>query len=318
MLHYSFYSEIVPDESLVSGVIVVPFFEFKCILVDVKTRSPRRYEFVAGRSEPCETAEETARREVTEEAGARVGSLKRIGYLLVHNDDKPIHPFPFPDSYLVVFAAQCKKIDDSLRHKHESAGIILCSLEDTLKHLERQPDWNIAIFNLAKQSLGFYKDDMRMKIRPMAVDDVPVVTKLVAECHKFLAEQQKFSSLQLECLLKERCSEKYIKKLYKEFPHYIAETEDSIAGVIEIEGNDIGGLWVLPKYHRQGVGKKLFLKAEELVVENGYNILTVHTTGYAIPFYEAMGMHIVKREQCNNGPLKGLALTFLEKPLKRK
>lgn len=156
---------------------------------------------------------------------------------------------------------------------------------------------------------------MSISIRSMTLEDVPVVAVLTAECYKFLAEKQGFSSPQLKSLLKERCSEDYIRKLYNEFSHYVAEIKNGIVGVISIKGNGIAGLWILPKYHRQGVGKKLFEKAEQLVAQKGYNLLTVHTTGYAVPFYEVMGMHIVKKEPCEFGPLKGWPLTFLEKSL---
>ena len=152
----------------------------------------------------------------------------------------------------------------------------------------------------------------------MNMEDVPVVAGLIAECYKFLAKQQKFTPLQLKRLLEECCSEEYVLKLYNEFPHYVAETKGGIVGIIGIEGNDIGELWVFPKYHHQGVGAELFKKAEQLIVEAGYSVLTVHTTGYAIPFYEAMGAHVVGKKLCSGGPLKGWPLTFLEKSLNLK
>jgi hypothetical protein len=45
-------------------------------------------------------------------------------------------------------------------------------------------------------------------------------------------------------------------------------------------------------------------------------VLTVHTTGYAIPFYEAMGAHVVRKRACDFGPIEGWTLTYLEKELK--
>lgn len=154
MLHFSFFQDTVPDESLISGVIVVPFFNSKCILVDIKSRNQYGYEFVAGRSEDGETAEQTANREVAEESGAIVRDLYRTGYVLVHNDDKPISPFPFPDSYLVTFVALCESIDDDLRDENESAGILLCEPETVPEKIaDRYPDWGLKIWELARKTV---------------------------------------------------------------------------------------------------------------------------------------------------------------------
>jgi len=156
MLHFSFFPDPVPDESLVSGVIVVPFFNLKCILVDIKSRHQYEYEFVAGRFEDGETAEQTAEREVAEESGGIVRDLYRTGYVLVHNDDQPIDPFPFPDSYLVTFAAMCESIHDDLRDDNESAGIMLCELETVPEKIaNRYPEWGLEIWELAKKTIVF-------------------------------------------------------------------------------------------------------------------------------------------------------------------
>lgn len=150
MLQFSFHPTAVPNESKVCGAIVVPFIGQRCLLTYILTRPQPRYEFVAGHFEPGETAEQIAIREVAEETGAFVKSLNRLGYVLVHNDAEPRPPFPFPDGYLVVFAAQCSHIDDSLRHTDECGGTILCNPDEVPKHLAGQPDWMQVIWSRAR------------------------------------------------------------------------------------------------------------------------------------------------------------------------
>ena len=43
------------------------------------------------------------------------------------------------------------------------------------------------------------------------------------------------------------------------------------------------------------------------------SVLTVATTGFGVPFYEAMGMHITGRRLVTFGPLEGRELIQLEK-----
>ena len=155
-------------------------------------------------------------------------------------------------------------------------------------------------------------------IRPTAKSDIPTTAGLVTECYRFLAQQHGFSGVQLERLLKERCSEACVAMFVRRFSHFVAESGDTILGLVGVEGNDIAELWVAPDCHRKGVGTALFRKAEAIVTNAEYALQTVHTTGYAIPFYEAMGARVVCRKPCDNGPLMGWTMTFMEKELTRK
>ena len=156
---------------------------------------------------------------------------------------------------------------------------------------------------------------MSLSIRAMQLEDVPAVNLLVTDCYRFLAERQGFSAVQFRRLLEERCSENFVRKLFEEFPHYVAESGGRIVGAIGIEGSEVAELWVSPDYHRQGMGRALFRKAEDVIRQAGHAALTVRTTGYATHFYGAMGAHIVGRKPCDGGPLQGWVLTYLEKAL---
>ena len=62
-----------------------------------------------GRREVGETWEETARREVWEETGFRLGELEQVAVILLHREgerpDDPSYTYPHPDTFWVVFRA---------------------------------------------------------------------------------------------------------------------------------------------------------------------------------------------------------------------
>ncbi len=124
---------------------------------------------------------------------------------------------------------------------------------------------------------------MGLVIRRMKSEDVPAVSRLVTDCYSFLADRQGFSALQLRRLLEERCSESCVREFYDRFEHYIAACGERIVGVVGIEKNDVAELWVSPDRHRQGIGRALFGKAEELIREAGHTVLTVRTSPRATP-----------------------------------
>ena len=156
---------------------------------------------------------------------------------------------------------------------------------------------------------------MNISIRRMSADDVPAVSRLMSSCYLFLAKEEGFSDCELEQLLDTRCSAQYVRESSRRFDRYVGELDERIVGVVAVQESDVAELWVLPERHREGLGTALFQKGEQLIADAGHRILTVRTTGYAAPFYEAMGAHVVGRKRCDRGPLKGRDLTYLEKRL---
>lgn len=153
-------------------------------------------------------------------------------------------------------------------------------------------------------------------IREMLAEDVPAVSEIVSLGYKFLSGEEGFTQEQIDNLLTHCASEEKIQKWLTKYASFVAEMSGCVVGVIGIEKNDIGELWILPQHHHQGVGTSLFKRAEAYMVKEGHKKLLVNTTGYATPFYEAMGARVVGRKQCSNGPLMGSwMLTYLEKPL---
>jgi GNAT superfamily N-acetyltransferase len=94
------------------------------------------------------------------------------------------------------------------------------------------------------------------------------------------------------------------------FTCYVAEVDGKVVGFMASSGSRVEELFVHPKHHRHGIAAALFRKAES---ECRDSVLTVGTTGYGLPFYQAMGMHVTGTRVVTFGPLEGRELTELEK-----
>lgn len=86
------------------------------------------------------------------------------------------------------------------------------------------------------------------------------------------------------------------EKLYKMFlsGNYklmVAKDEDRIVGVAGVRtGNHVSLLFVDEAYHRQGIGRLLLSKMQELVESDKKSVrLTVNAAPYAIEFYKKVG-----------------------------
>lgn len=77
------------------------------------------------------------------------------------------------------------------------------------------------------------------------------------------------------------------------------DDSNKILGVIATKDlNHIALFFVDGKYHRQGIGKKLYEKAKDL---NKYNFFTVNSSPYAHEIYKKLGFIDTDKEQCIKG-----------------
>lgn len=150
----------------------------------------------------------------------------------------------------------------------------------------------------------------------MLESDDKVVSQIMCECYRFIAEPDRLTVEQLDRMLQERCQPEHMAIMRSRFDCTVAEVNGKVCGIVALGGNNVAELFVHPAHHRHGIGAMLFRHAQERVKASDYTKLTVATTGYAIPFYEAMGMHTVGRRQVTFGPLEGRDLILLEKKLK--
>ena len=142
-------------------------------------------------------------------------------------------------------------------------------------------------------------------------DDLPV-SEIVAACYHLIAEPDGITPAQLDRMIAERCQPRHMAFHRDNFTCYVAELDGTVTGFVAASTNNIEELFVDPEHHRCGTATALFQQAETDCADS---ILTVSTTGFGVPFYEAMGMHVTGRRLVTFGPLEGKELIELKKEL---
>jgi 8-oxo-dGTP diphosphatase len=100
---------ILPELELCTAGFCIVTYRGKLVIVEHKTRG---FELPGGHVNPSESLEDTVRREIWEEVGAKITSPQYFGYKRVsppvpvpHRDD-PTKFYPFPHSYVPYFIAE--------------------------------------------------------------------------------------------------------------------------------------------------------------------------------------------------------------------
>ncbi len=84
----------------------------------------------------------------------------------------------------------------------------------------------------------------------------------------------------------------------------VAEAQGSIAGMIEIrETRHVSMLFVDKAFHRRGIGKELLRAALDRIesVNRPPRKVTVHSSRFAVPFYESLGFARTEEEKIIHG-----------------
>ena len=152
-------------------------------------------------------------------------------------------------------------------------------------------------------------------LRPMKESDDKIASQIISECYQFIAGPDNLTIQQCDRMIEDRCQPGHISIMRERHECTIAEVNGIVVGIIAVEGSNIEELFVHPGHHRQGIGSALFRNTESSAATAGHTKLTVGTTGYGSPFYKAMGMHTVGRQQITLGPLEGRDLVLLKKEL---
>jgi putative acetyltransferase len=71
--------------------------------------------------------------------------------------------------------------------------------------------------------------------------------------------------------------------------YLVAERDGRIDGYAALHGREVTAVFVRPEAARQGVGRALLARVEDLAAANGERTLVVRSSRGAVPFYEAAG-----------------------------
>ncbi len=136
----------------------------------------------------------------------------------------------------------------------------------------------------------------RIVIRDMQTCDVPRVSEVLRACFAWLGQREGFDARQLAYLLGERSSEETVRREARTRRHVVACLGNDIVGMAVVNGAELARLYVDPRFHRRGVGRRLFAAAEEMVCANGFTEMRVGAlVESAAAFYRSMGMHDVEQ-----------------------
>jgi hypothetical protein len=139
-------------------------------------------------------------------------------------------------------------------------------------------------------------------------DDIPV-SRIVSDCYRLISEPDSITPDQRDRMISERCQPDHMAIHRGRYSCHVAEQNGHVVGFIAASSGNIEELFVDPKQHRCGIATALFQKVE---ADSQNPSLTVSTTGFGVPFYLAMGMHITGRRLVTFGPLEGNELIQLE------
>src|SRR3989344_570399 len=93
--------------------------------------------------------------------------------------------------------------------------------------------------------------------------------------------------------LKGQSPENILKKSLKRIC-FVAEKKNKIMGYISLSGNEIKKLFVLPKFHKKGIGRKLLNKIEDVAKKKNMKKLVLYSNYYTEDFYKKCGFKRIK------------------------
>ena len=152
-----------------------------------------------------------------------------------------------------------------------------------------------------------------MKIRKFKKSDANEAAKLIIKNDLEVAVKF-YPKKVVSARLKEITPAKILKKSVKRIC-FVAEENKKIIGYISLSGNEIKKCFVLPKYHKRGIGRKLVFKIEKIAKIKGIKKLVLYSNFYTEKFYKKCGFKRLKIIWENVGDLKFKQI-YMEKKLK--
>lgn len=135
------------------------------------------------------------------------------------------------------------------------------------------------------------KDKMKdLIIRKAMESDAMEISKLKRQTLKKINKE--YNNIQIEILLDVESKENILKNINKKDMFCLVKL-DKILGVVDIDGDRIGGLFIKHNFVGNGFGKKLIEFIEQYALKKNIKKVWLYSTPFAEDFYKKMG-YIVK------------------------
>ena len=155
-----------------------------------------------------------------------------------------------------------------------------------------------------------------MYVRVMNREDIPRVSDILCSCYRWLGEKEGFTPHDVRFLIRQRGSIDTVKRESEIETYCVACDDTETVGMLSVRDNEITKLYVHPRRHREGLGKLLFEKAEEIITANGHTKIILGTIGMSpMPFYESMGMVVSGRKPNKMGQESSREVILMEKEI---
>jgi len=137
-----------------------------------------------------------------------------------------------------------------------------------------------------------------MQIRKFRREDARKVSNLVRKC-LWEVNSKDYSKKVIDFMVS-HFSPKSIIDNSKKRKIFVAVEKDKIIGTASIHDNVILTVFVNPKIHGKGIGKKLMKKVENEAKKNGFKSVKLPSSITAIDFYKKLGYQKVKEKYEKN------------------
>ncbi len=155
----------------------------------------------------------------------------------------------------------------------------------------------------------------QLVIRTMAPTEITAVSDLLCDCYRWLGRRDGYNPEQLEFLLLRRGSIAVVQEESSRQQYLVACAGETVVGMVAIKDSEITKLYVAASHHRQGIGRRLYETAEQLIGAGGFAEVVLGTTPGSAPFYETVGMSIADRKPHKLDLFRGHEVLIMHKQL---
>jgi N-acetylglutamate synthase-like GNAT family acetyltransferase len=145
-----------------------------------------------------------------------------------------------------------------------------------------------------------------MRIRKAKTKDAEEISKLRIENIKKIVSKsygKKWTNKLIEWN-----SIKHIKNHLKNRETFCMVDKNKIIGVIDLEGNKLGGFYIKTDMIGKGIGKKLLFFIEDYARKKKLKSLYMYSTRNALNFYKKYGYKLIEKKAVNIDGVKNIDL----------